>query len=122
MAVIAGTIVACTLVETVPTGFAPRKAYKVIFNIGAHTASTDTATITGVGAYVSGQTDNGRSNTLRGAVCCAPGLDTNSQAVYTGALVVSTDALTFDLTNAAGTAITNTAANGVSLVVVVDEV
>jgi hypothetical protein len=122
MATIAGTIKGITLADTSPWGIAGRKGYKVTFDIGAYTGSSDTATLAAVGAAIAAQTDNGKTITLRGAVNVFPGLDTNAQLVYTGALTVSTDALNFDLTTAAAVELTSaTATTGIGLIVVVDE-
>lgn len=122
MATIAGTIKGASLLTATPTNYAGRKAYHVIFDIGAYTGSTDDGSLAAVGAFIAGQTDNGKTITLRSAVNAYPGLDTAAQLVYTGALTVSTDALTFNLTNISGTELTSsTASTGIGLVVVVDE-
>lgn len=121
MAVIAGTITGCTEVLANPSGFGLREDYLLTVDFGAHTASTDTATVTGVGAAIAASTRSGKTYTLRAGLNAAAGKDTNQQAVYTNALTVSTDALTFDLVNATGTSITTTASFGVVLIVSVDK-
>lgn len=127
MGTINGSITGVSLLAASANGAGARKAYLVTADFPAYTGSGDTATITGVGAAIAAATRNGKTNTLRGAICVAPGLDTNAQAVYCGgasvqAMTVSSDDLTGNLTVAAGTEITTTtAATGVTIVAVVDE-
>lgn len=125
MAVISGTIKGVTEVRAaLQTG---RKAYLLALDFAAYTGASDTASVTGVGAAILAHTRNGKTVTLRGAVPAAPGLDTAAQAVYfTGtavqALTVSSDDLTGQLSNAAGTELTSaTASRGAEIVVIVDE-
>ena len=125
MATITGTIMGVTeLRAKEPTG---RKAYLVSANFGAYTGASDDAKLAGVGAAILAKTRNGKTYTLRGAVPAGAGYDTAVQAVYfTGAsvqaLTVSSDDLTGNLSNAAGTELTSaTASVGVELVVIVDE-
>lgn len=125
MATISGTILGVTELRTKEsTG---RKAYLVSCSFGAYSGSADTAALAGVGAAILAKTRNGRTVTLRGAVPAGPGYDTAAQAVYfTGAsvqaLTVSSDDLTGNLSNAAGTELTaSTASTGVELCVIVDE-
>lgn len=125
MAVASGTITGVSLLRSKEgTG---RKAYLLTVNFGAYTGSTDTASISGVGAAILAKTRNGKTVTLRGAVPMAAGYDTASQAVYfTGTAVqaatVSSDDLTGQLSNAAGTELTSaTASKGVEICVIVDE-
>lgn len=122
-----GTINGIALVYGNWEGVGSRKGYLISCSFPAYTGSTDTATITGVGAAIAATTKNGHTNTLRGGICVGPGADTNGQAVYaTGsavqAMTVSTDDLQGNLSIAAGTEITaTTAAAGVLMLVVVDE-
>ena len=78
-----------------------------------------------VGAAIDARCRDGKSSTLRGAVPAFAGYD-GTQAVYaTGAsaqaLTVSSDDLTGNLSNAAGTELTSAAASsGVGVLVIVD--
>lgn len=128
MATINGTIKGVSLVQGNVNGFGARKAYLLSCEFPAYTGSADTATITGVGAAIATATKNGKTNTVRGALCVGAGADTAAQAVYaTGtsvqAMTVSTDDLTGHLAVAAGTEITATTGvtSGVQMVVIVDE-
>lgn len=122
MATIAGTITGVNVLYSSGLGSAPRKTYEVCVDFGAYTGAADDATIAGVGAAIAAKNRNGKTHTLRSAICIGPGFDTNKQAVYTGALTVSSDALNGNLAVAAGTEITSTTAcKGVRLAVVVDE-
>lgn len=121
MATATGTINGATLMRSnVSTG--ARKTWLVSANFPAYTGSSDSATLTGVGAYISAHCRNGKTQTLRGAQSAGAGLDTNAQAVYVGACTVSTDALTFNLSDNTGTELTSsTASIGVELMVFLDE-
>lgn len=127
MATINGTIKGVSLVQGNVNGVGARKAYLLSCDFAAYTGSSDTCTITGVGAAIATATKNGKTNTLRGGICVGPGADTAAQAVYpTGsaaqALTVSSDDLTGNLSNAAGTELTSsTASTGCQVLVVVDE-
>lgn len=125
MAVINGTVRGVTQLSSMANS--GRKAYLVTADFAAYTGAADTATITGVGAAIAARTRNGKTVTLRGAVPCIAGLDTNSQEIYfTGTAVqaatVSSDDLTGQLSTAALVEITSaTASRGVGVVVIVDE-
>lgn len=125
MATIAGTITGVTLLRSKEGS--GRKAYLLTADFGAYTGASDDASLAGVGAAILAKTRNGKTVTLRGALPAAPGKDTNAQDVYfTGAsvqaLTVSTDALTGNLSIAAGTEVsTSTACKGVEICVIVDE-
>ncbi len=125
MATIAGTITGVSLLRSKEGS--GRKAYLLTVDFAAYTGAADDASIANVGATILAHTRNGKSVTLRGALPVAPGLDTNKQEVYfTGASVqaatVSTDALTGNLSNAAGSELTSaTASKGVEICVIVDE-
>lgn len=121
MAVIHGVITGITAQYANPSGFGIRKEYLVTVDFPAHTASTDTIDIPLVGAAIAAQTRNGKTNTLRGGLNGAAGKDTAGVAVYTGALAVSSDTLTGDITNAAGASLTSAACFGVVVSVTVDE-
>lgn len=125
MAVINGTITGVSLLRSKEGS--GRKAYLLTCDFAAYTGASDTATVTGAGAAILAKTRNGKTLTLRGAVPIAPGKDTAAQDVYfTGTAVqagtVSSDDLTGQLSNAAGTELTSsTACKGVELCVIVDE-
>lgn len=125
MAVASGTITGVSLLRSKEGS--GRKAYLLTVNFGAYTGASDTASISGVGAAILAKTRNGKTVTLRGAVPIGPGYDTANQAVYfTGtsvqAATVSSDDLTGQLSNAAGTELTSaTASKGAEICVIVDE-
>lgn len=127
MTTISGTITGASLVASNVNGLGARKAYMVTADFGAYTGASDTAALAGVGAAIASRTANGKTNTLRGAFTCQAGGDTANQAVYFSgaavqALTVSSDDLTGNLANAAGTELTSsTASSGVGLIVIVDE-
>lgn len=123
MATIAGVIKGITNISGNPLYTSNgRKVFLLSCAFPAYTGSTDDATVTGVGAAISACCDNGKTYTLRSAINGIAGIDTNGQIVYTGALTVSTDALTFNLAIAAGTEITaTTPSTGVGIFVAVDE-
>lgn len=122
-----GTITGVNLVSADVGGIAARKAYLVTADFPAYTGSTDTATITGIGAAIAAHTRNGKTNTLRAVVPNLPGIDTNAQAVYfTGTAVqaatISSDDATGQLSNAAGSELSSaTASQGVGVIAIVDE-
>lgn len=122
MATISGTIKGITLVNASGT----RKSYILTADFAAYTGASDTAAIAGVGAAITAQTRNGKTNTLvtgTPAVSCGAGRDTNGQAVFFGGTIAkSTDDITSNLCDASGTELTSsTAAVGVQVLVVVDE-
>lgn len=118
MATITGTISGVTLLRANKD----RKSYLVSAGFAAYTGASDSAQLSAVGVAIAAKTRNGKTNTIRSACCVGAGLDTAAQSVFTGAVTVSTDDLTFNLTNAAGTELTSsTACSGVEIVVVVDE-
>lgn len=122
MATITGSLQGVTLLSGNPTAVnVTRQAYLLDYSFAAYTGASDSATVTGIGAAILANTRSGKTYTLRGAVCAFPGVDTNLQLVYTGALTVSTDDLTFNLTTLAGVELTtSTAASGVGIIAVVD--
>lgn len=122
MGVINGSITGVSLVRAKGA----RKSYLLTCDFAAY-ASTDSATITGIGAAIASHTRNGKTNTLRAVAPCGAGLDTNAQDVYfTGTAVeagtISSDDATGNLSNAAGTELSSaTACVGVEVIAVVDE-
>jgi hypothetical protein len=123
MSLITGVSTGVTLLSGNATGVSVTEhVYLIDYNFAAYTGSTDSATVTGVGALIAANTRSGKTYTLRGAVCAFPGVDSNLQNVYIGATTVSTDALTFNLTTVDRTTeLTSSTAtlNPVGLVVVV---
>jgi hypothetical protein len=126
MAVSDGTITGVSLLRSKEGS--GRKLYLLTVDFPeTYTGASDTASIAAVGATILAHTRNGKTVTLRGALPIAPGKDTNAQDVYfTGASVqaatVSSDALTGQLSVAAGTEVTTaTASKGVEIAVIVDE-
>lgn len=123
MAVASGTIKGVSLIKA----SGARKSYLLTVEFGAYTGAADTASISGVGAAILARVRNGKTMTLRGALPGGAGLDTAAQEVYfTGTAVqaatVSSDDLTGQLSNAAGTELTSaTASKGVEVIVIVDE-
>ena len=108
MATITGTKLAPTVVKRPQSKYDARGVHLVAANFAAYTGSTDDATITGVGAAITASMRDGKTRTLRAAFCSGAGYD-GTQSVYAGACTVSSDALTFNLTNAAGTELTSSA-------------
>lgn len=125
MTVQAGTITGVALLTGSPAGTDKRRSYLLTVSFPAYTGSTDSATITGVGAAIATKTRKAGTNTMRAdaaPTCVGAGVDTNGQAVYIGTCTVSTDALTFNLTDGNGNELTSsTACSGVQLVVPVDQ-
>lgn len=125
MSVASGTITGVSLLRSKEGS--GRKAYLLTVNFPSYTGSSDTASISGVGAAILAKTRNGKTVTLRGAEPIAAGRDTADQAVYfTGTAVqaatVSSDDLTGQLSGADGTELTSaTASKGVEICVIVDE-
>lgn len=103
-----------------------REGWIVAAAFPAYTGSTDTATITGVGAAISDHAHDGKTRTVRGAIPLYAGGDTANQSVFfTGtsvnALTVSSDDLTGQLSDNTGTELTSaTASRGVATLVIVD--
>lgn len=88
--------------------------------------ASDSGTFTGVCAAINASTKDGKPRTFISScvpTCVGPGVDTNGQAIYIGAVTISTNDLTFNLTAADGTTnITSaTASQGVQLAVTVLE-
>lgn len=100
MATIHGSIKGITIVNSsLGLGLVgAEKTALLTVDFAAYTGSTDDGDIESVGAAIAASMRNGKTVTLRQAHCCAPGKDTNGQLVYTGAITVSTDDLTFNLT------------------------
>lgn len=122
MTVQPGTITGVSLVTGNPGGAGLMRGYILSLSFPAYTGSSDTFTITGVGAAIAAKTHKAGTNTMKSdcvPVCCGPGVDTNGQLIYIGACTISTDALNGNLTtDGAGTEVTtSTACSGVQLFV-----
>lgn len=126
MAVATGTITGVTHVRSKEQ--LGKKAYLLTVDFPAYTGASDTFYIADVGATILAHTRNGETVTLQGAICVAPGVDTNAQNVYAAgaavqALTVAGDALTGNLADIDGAELTSsTACKGVELLVAVKEV
>lgn len=122
MAVIHGVISGVSVLSATKSGAGARKAYLVKVDFPAYTSS-DSMDIAGVGAAIASRTAKGKTLTLVAALCSQPGADANGQAVYTGALTVSTDDLTGNLTDAEGNELSATSgvSKGVEVIAVVTE-
>lgn len=111
MAVISGTIRGLTCVNRTFTGYGSREAWFITADFGAYTGAADTASLAGVGAAIDATARDGKASTLRGGIPAMAGADASQSIYFTGtavqALTVSTDALTGQLSVAAGTEITS---------------
>lgn len=123
MATISGSIDGISLLQSNVSGLANGKAYLLSVSFPAYTGSTDDMKIAGVGAAIAAHTKSGVTPTLVGGICLNPGIDTNGQKVWAGALTVSTDDLTGNLviSDRSTEITTSTACSGVQVVVIVDE-
>jgi hypothetical protein len=79
--------------------------FLVAVDFPAYVASTDTFSIAGVGAAISSWAKDGKTYTLRNAQQAGFGKNSAGTAVTCNAVTVSTDALTGNLTDIAGTEI-----------------
>lgn len=118
----AGTITGVSLLVGNPGGNGLMRGYLLTVSFPAYTGSSDTFTIAGVGAAIATHTRKAGTNTMKSdcvPVCCGPGIDTNAQLIYAGAMTIATDALNGNLTtDGAGTEVTtSTASSGVQIFV-----
>lgn len=125
MAVIPGTIKGVTLLHSsVGTSLnGAEKTYLVTADFAAYDASADTASLPAVGAAIASRVRSGKTTTLRGGLRCGPGVSDAGVDIYMGAATVSSDDLTFSLTNVDGSTEVGdfTTAVGVQALVVVSE-
>jgi len=126
MSTVTGTLTGVQLVSASPEGVGARKVYLLTYNFGAYTGASDSGTVTGVAAAISSHVRNGKTNAMIAGVipfCAFPGQDTNGQAIYIGTTTISTNDLTFNLTDAAQTEVTTSTAtlSPVGLLVAVTE-
>lgn len=126
MSVINGTITGVNLLKA----DGALKTYEVTCNFAAYTGSSDTATVTALGAAVLAHVRNGKTTTLKAVQCIGAGKDANAQDVFfTGpstwaAAISSDDASGSDqLSDSAGSELTSTSGTteGVKLAVTVLE-
>jgi hypothetical protein len=121
MSLATGTITGVQLVGAPPGGAGAYKTYLLTVSFPAYTGASDSATITGVAAAISAHVRNGKTMAMvAGAipVRAHAGLDTSGQAVYIGTCTISTNDLTFNLTDSAQTELTSaTASQGCGLLV-----
>ncbi len=121
------TMTGCTLLHANRNGTGALKTYLCVYKVAAYTGASDDITITAVGATIAALTRNGKTNTVKGAICVEPGLDTAAQAVYltgtaTWAMVVSADTLVGHLASVSAAEVTSaTASEGIALAVTVVE-
>lgn len=130
MSVITGTVDAVSLIDASHNGAGARKSYILSCSFGAYTSS-DSGALAGVVATIAAAVRNGKTNVITsgnqgiGVTCLGPGLDSAGQAVYVGAVTVSSASvgtLAFNLTDSAGSELSSAAASsGVKLLVTVDE-
>lgn len=101
MAVIAGTIKGVQLLSKGKSlnGMSDEETYLVTADFAAYNAAADTAQLAGVGAAITARVRDGGTRTLRAAHGSGAGKSDANVAIYFGTMTVSTDALTFSLTN-----------------------
>ena len=129
MSTLSATVDAVSLVSECPTGvgsatYGVRRVYLLSCSFATY-ASTDNAKIANVAATIAAAVRDGRTYTWGAnavqALCAGPGTDTAGQAVYAGTFAVSTNDVTFNLTDATGTELSSaTASSGVQVLVAVD--
>lgn len=110
MTAVAGTIKGIMLLGEPHTGTGRHYAL-VSVTYPAYTASSDTTTVAAVGAAIAARRRDGKTVTLKDVTQAQSGLH-GSTEFFNGSLAVSTDAITGELQNSAGTEID--AASGVS--------
>ena len=106
MAVVHGVITGVQLVTGNPAGVGAYKGYLITVNFGVYDSSADTMDIPDVAATIAAHVRNGKTMAMvAGAipVRAFPGRDTAGNEVHAGTLVISSDKLTGDLTDAAQT-------------------
>lgn len=125
MATQKGTLRAVT--ELVKDSVGPgRVTYLCAFDFPAYTGASDSGQIDAIAAAISAKCRDGVTRTLLSScvpTCVGRGKDTAGQDVFIGAVTISTNDLTFNLTASDGTTelTSATASSGVQLVVTVAE-
>lgn len=100
MAVITGTVTGISHLvdsEALNQNGAERSVL-VTADFGAYDASADTADLSAIGAAIAASRRDGKTVTLRAAHGAGPGVSDAGADVYCGAMTVSSDDLTFSLT------------------------
>jgi hypothetical protein len=125
MATQKGTLKGYSLLSRDPNG-SGRATYLATFSFPAYTGSSDSGQIDGPAAALSAAIKDGKTRALISScvpVCVGGGRDTEGQAVFVGAVTISTADLTFNLTAADGTTelTSSTASDGVQLAITVLE-
>ena len=125
MATIAGNIKDIRSVKTEPTGGTRRESWRLSLEFGVYSSGADTATLLAVGAAISDGARDGKVRTIKGAICEYPGRDTADVDVYftvasVDALTVSSDDLTGEISDVAGTELSAAASKGMSILVICD--
>lgn len=125
MATQKGTIRAITQLHNDAVG-PGRVTFLCAVDFPAYTGSTDSGQIDGVAAAISAKVRDGRTRALISScvpTCVGRGKDTAGQDVFIGAVTISTNDLTFNLTASDGTTelTSSTASTGVQLLVTVAE-
>lgn len=111
MAAVVGTVVGIKLLREPDAGVLGRHLAEVFVTYAAYTASSDTTNVAAVGAGIAAVRRDGKTVLLKG-VCEGQAGKHGSVVFYNDTLAVSTDAITGELANDAGTEID--AASGVS--------
>ena len=112
MATITGTKKNVAIIQRARGPFGTLGVYAVTVDFAAYTGSTDSGALADVGAFISASVRDGKTRTLRSAFCAAAGSD-GTQAVYVGDCTVSSDAMTFNLTDSGSSELTSTVATTV---------
>ncbi len=126
MATISGVINDVVLIAKDSSNAGTRETWLLNVSFGAYTASTDVADIQAVGATIGTETKDGRTRTLRAGYTHEPGEDTAGLDVFfhgpssVVALIVSTDAFTGELGDAAATEADALASSGIHVFAAVD--
>ena len=128
MGVITGTVDAVSFIAGSAIG--SRKSFIASCSFAAY-SSSDSGALAGVVATLAAADRNGKTKVITsstqgiGVTCIGAGVDTAGQAVYVGAVTVSSASvgtLAFNLTDATGSELTSaTACKGVQLLITVDE-
>lgn len=100
MAVITGTINGISLLQKghALNGNSDEESWLVTADFAAYDASADSGDLSAVGAAITSAARDGKTRTLRAAHGCGAGEANTAEDVYFGAMTVSTDDLTFSLT------------------------
>lgn len=109
MTVQAGTIKGIKLLNEPINGSTGRKLAEVWITLPAYTASSDTWSTAAVGAGIAAIRRDNKTVTLINVCSGSSGFDTSNVEMFAGTLAVSTDAITGEVHNAAGSEINSAA-------------